>query len=105
MNFLINSAVKFAAKIFRINVDTAKSKTFVTGLIAIGSSLVIAGTLWNQGNRNIMDYKDAGVAFLFGLGMITGRDAITKLGRNLSGDAGTKAALNSDPVKAFEENK
>jgi hypothetical protein len=87
MNFLINTAVKLAAKIFHINIDTAKTKTFVTGLIAIGSSLVLAGTLWNQGDRNVMDYKEAAIAFLFGIGMITGRDAITKLANNLKGDS------------------
>jgi len=83
MNFLINSAAKLVAKIFHIKMDTAKTKTFATGIIGVGSGLVLAGTLWNQGNRNIMDYKEALIAILFGVGMITGRDAITKLGQNL----------------------
>jgi hypothetical protein len=83
MDFLINSAVKLAAKIFHIQLDTAKTKTFAAGIVGIGSGLVLAGTLWNQGNRNIMDYKESGVAILFGVGMITGRDAITKLASNL----------------------
>jgi hypothetical protein len=86
MNFLINTAVKLASKIFHVNIDTAKTKTFATGIVGIGSGLVLAGTLWNQGNRNIMDYKEAGIAILFGIGMITGRDAITKLAGNLKGD-------------------
>jgi hypothetical protein len=83
MNFLINSMVKLAAKIFKIKIDTAKTKTFATGIVGIGGGFVLAGTLWNQGNRNIMDYKEAAIAILFGLGMITGRDAITKLGEKM----------------------
>ena len=86
MNSIINLLVKFAAKIFKINIDTAKTKTFATGLVFIGGGLVLTGTLWNQGNRNIMDYREAIAAILGGIGLISGRDAITKLGEKLKNE-------------------
>lgn len=99
MNTIINFGVKMLASIFHIKIDTAKTKTFATGIVAIGGGLVLVGMLWNQGDRNIMDYKEAFAAILGGIGLISGRDAITKLAENLSGKTALKASvISTSPI-------
>jgi hypothetical protein len=79
--FLINLAMK----IFKIHIDTTKTKSFFVGLGWIASGLAAAATLGTANDGNVVHYIACLVPVLKGIGTITNRDAITKLSDKLEG--------------------
>lgn len=77
--FLINLAMN----IFKIHIDTTKTKSFFVGLGWIASGLSAAATLGVSNDGNAIHYIACLIPILKGIGTITNRDAITKLSEKI----------------------
>jgi hypothetical protein len=78
--FLINIAVKF----FKIQPATAGTKTFFAGIGGIAVTITAICTAVANNDTNVMDYVQALVPALIGLGTIFHRDGLTKFADKIS---------------------
>jgi hypothetical protein len=81
MGFLVTLASKF----FHIQPATAKTKSFISGLMGVLAGLMGIGNAIMNNDANFMDYLQCAVPILIGLGVIFHRDGLTKLAGTISG--------------------
>jgi hypothetical protein len=76
--------ISMAMKLFKIQIDTTKTKSFFVGLGWVAAGISAIATLGISGDGNVLHYVAAIAPILQGLGTITKRDALTKLSQKIT---------------------
>ena len=77
--------VKILAGFFKVHPATVQTKTFISGVLAVLACLTALGTMVYNSDQDVLDYVAAVAAALLSLGQIFHRDALTKLGNQITG--------------------